>query len=218
MIQERHDLYIIQPMYAKLDVAKPPRGTIHAINDIIHGLSFLHDQRIAHGNLTVSNLFVFTEEFNPPDYNGMVCIADAGIHGSIVYDQCTKAEIRFEHSLRDGMVYRAPEQLPAWSCMLDNLSDETDSTICHLDMLKASDIYALAVIVCTLQRRKEPDITLNTLHRTMTLIAKTGERPECAEIDNMFDYKFCAFLKQCWAKDVSMRPSIHEFENIMSFY
>lgn len=228
---------MISPKHVVLDVANPINGPIPAICDIIDGLSFLHQHRIAHGALSTKSLVVVTRDFSPAvnDYidlsTGIVRIHDYGLVGSVIANQCIHTmESRYEHHVRNGIAYRAPEQIPYSFRSADDLSDDsadnstdspddstdsTDSPDDSIDMLAASDIYALAVIVCTLHRRTEPNITQKNLCKVMTKLLKTNERPEHSEIRNWFPVKFCDFILRCWAKDATSRPSIGECKQIV---
>jgi len=112
---------------------------------IAEGLAYLHSRGLVHLRLRPSVILAAGV--------GNVCIGECG---HLQLREASFYEQRFEHLIRDGIAYRAPETIKASLWIR-----EPDETLCELDDEPgpASDVYSFGVLVAELVGKLDPGFT-----------------------------------------------------------
>jgi len=128
---------------------------------IARGMQYLHLQGVAHLLLTSKCIFVRAGGAAHGDF---VWVAEYGF--STLATMCFPGEQRYEHLVRDGIMYMAPERLVQSNWVRELADDDSGSDPSTADMQKA-DVYSFGVLLTAMANRSEPPVTTKTLASAM---------------------------------------------------
>ncbi|PPQ78259.1 hypothetical protein CVT25_011718 [Psilocybe cyanescens] len=162
-------------------------------SDIAHGLSYLHEQGIIHGDIKGANILV-TE-------SGRACLADFGlsrIQGAAELSESSSGSSSFQGGTTR---WQAPELL----------DPEVDSPRLTME----SDVYAYACVLYEIYVGKVP---FHEYIRDVTVILQIGKgrKPTRPPSESLSFSKWgltgqiWSLMERCWSKDPTKRPTIFQ--------
>ncbi|XP_076365959.1 atrial natriuretic peptide receptor 1-like [Tachypleus tridentatus] len=154
------------------------------VNDIVEGMSFIHDSSISyHGKLKSSNCVI--------DGHFVVKLTDFGLRSLLLQDQ------REQSPNPRSYFWASPEQLR------ERYPDMHGS--------QKGDVYSFAIILQEVVTRSEPYSTTSTELDPKEILEKIRRgriplfRPEISS--DTCSVELLTLIHQCWAEDPSIRPS-----------
>ena len=150
--------HIVIPWMRLMSLEKPLAA---APVGIARGMQYLHQQGVAHLLLTSKCIFV---RAGGAAHGDSVWVAEYGF--STLAPMCFPGEQRYEHLVRDGIMYLAPERFVQSNWVRGLVSDDSDSDPSIAGQQKA-DVYSFGVLLAAMANRSEPPVTTETLASAM---------------------------------------------------
>ncbi|GLB35197.1 putative protein tyrosine kinase [Lyophyllum shimeji] len=172
-----------------LDYVKntPDADRILLLSGAAHGLDYLHDRNITHGNVKCANILVTSE--------GGACICDFGM--SKVIEEVTEKSASVTLTASGSARWLAPE-------LIEGVV--TSPT-------KEADVYSFAMAVLELLTGKHPFSNrrrdASVIHDVVVL-KKIPHRPDEPEVARWLSDSLWALMTECWRVPASSRPSMHQ--------
>jgi len=162
-----------------LERAKPSyMNRLSLTLDVARGLSYLHDNRVVHGDLKGVNILVTP--------SGTACIADFGL-SSIAESKALKSTLSSLTSRGGSIRWQAPELFEG----------KQNSYL--------SDVYAYACVCYEIFTGKQPFYELR-LDGAVMLQVIQGARPSRPENSHELTDHMWELMKDCWAAAPAARP------------
>ncbi|KAF6759150.1 kinase-like domain-containing protein [Ephemerocybe angulata] len=183
-------LYLVSPFYENGTVceyleANPDAERLPLLRDALHGVEYLHDNLIAHGDIKGDNILI-----KP---SGRACIADFGLARVLSnLDPAPGSTV-----LTGTLEWQAPEILES---RLDDKN--TLPTV-------ASDVYSLGCLIYEASTSSSPPWS----SQIMEEVALHGQRPaKPLDSDDAFQRfgltnQIWNLAEACWAREAGLRPS-----------
>ncbi|KAG6825509.1 hypothetical protein H0H92_003436, partial [Tricholoma furcatifolium] len=169
-------------------------------SDVAHGLQFLHEHDILHGDLKGSNVFINSSQ--------RACLADFGLASASDIEVLSWASLSSYTSKCGSVRWQAPE-----------LFDPDAADELHY-ATKATDIYAWGSVAYEIFAGQLPFAHVNRDPMVMTKIMN-GERPtrptESSPSWNVWGLTeaIWSLMERCWDADPAQRPTVDLVLDIM---
>jgi len=157
--------------------------------DVAAGLQYLHSCKVAHGDLTGSNVLI--------NRDGRALLADYGL-------LTTCSDLNGTSYIRSNVRWAAPE-----------LFEVPDTEDAPGPPKLASDIYSFGCIAYQVLSGQQPYCNIRSDHQVVVAILR-GVKPKRPIIPAIEDCHW-NFIEQCWV-ELSLRPPIADVESLMRGY
>ncbi|KAF8996202.1 kinase-like domain-containing protein [Cyathus striatus] len=169
------------------------------LRDIAHGISYLHEKNIVHGDLKGANILVTS--------TGRACLSDFGLSSMSDPEVIKWTSMQSTVSTGGTVRWQAPELV--------------DPDIEDVRTTKESDVYAFACVCYELFTGKVPFYEISR-DAAVTLRISRGEKPSQPDLksrypDSVFyrglTEEIWSIMQDCWRREPAERPNINEALN-----
>ncbi|KAF7975063.1 hypothetical protein HWV62_10569 [Athelia sp. TMB] len=177
-------------LWSYIKETRPLIDRLQLICDVVTGLTYLHSQRVIHGDLTSANVLI--------DNNGRARLVDFGLSSIIAAFEGTSL---MASAIGGALRFRAMELMPPL---------EEDPTNFDPKLTTACDIYSLGSVTLQILSGQQPYYNINddVLVALALTQRKTPDRPDTQKLVDRNEY--WDFIQKCWRKDPVTRPNAEE--------
>ncbi|PCH37169.1 kinase-like protein, partial [Wolfiporia cocos MD-104 SS10] len=170
---------------------EPMADRIKLILGIAHGLEYLHANQVVHGDLKSQNIMI--------NQHGSPCLIDFGL-ATVIHNTATVNIMTTTQGKKYTACFSAPEILNA-----------------VIDPTKASDIYALAMVIWTVFSNKMPfsGMLEAAVINRVVYMKDRPDRPENTIQLGLSD-KLWEWIKTGWSQGPTERPPVSSLINLLT--